>query len=438
MKLLASLLLSLFSVVIIAQEAIEEQEIKHYYWVNFKDKLNTPFQIDHPEQFLSPRAIERRKQFNIPIEEKDLPVNANYLDSIRQSGVKIHLTSRWFNAAAILCTQAQMDTLQNAAFITEVKKVGSWINRPVRMKNPIEIDTSQKAIVQDNLYGRGSKQIEMLNGHLLHQKGYQGQGKMIAVLDGGFFQLDIIPFYDSLRNRNGFVASKDFVEGDSIATEASMHGTQVLSTMAAYMPGVLVGTAPGANYICAKTEDVRGENLIEVCNWVAGLEYADSLGADLVNSSLGYNTFDDKSSSYTYEQMDGISTLSSIAADIAFEKGMIIITSVGNEGHHKWKYLDAPADAINILAVGAVDSNNERAYFSSIGPTADGRIKPEISALGLGVQAASVRSLQTTRENGTSLSAPILTGLIACLWQAYPDKSNKEIIEAVLKKCLPI
>jgi subtilisin family serine protease len=256
---------------------------------------------------------------------------------------------------------------------------------------------------------------------------------MIAVLDGGFFQLDIIPFYDSLRNRNGFIATKDFVEGDSVATEASMHGTQVLSTMAAYMPGVLVGTAPGANYICVKTEDVRGENLIEVCNWVAGLEYADSLGADLVNSSLGYNTFDDKSSSYTYEQMDGISTLSSIAADIAFAKGMIVVTSVGNEGHHKWKYLDSPADAINIIAVGAVDSNNERTYFSSIGPTADGRIKPEISALGLGVQAASVRSLQTTRENGTSLSAPIITGLIACLWQAYPDKSNKEIIEAVLK-----
>ncbi|MEG1556622.1 MAG: S8 family serine peptidase, partial [Bacteroidales bacterium] len=219
--------------------------------------------------------------------------------------------------------------------------------------------------------------------------------------------------------------------GENPFREAS-HGTMVLSCIASYVPGELVGSAPFVAAYVAKTEDGRSENKIEEDNWVAGIEWADSLGCQVLNSSLGYTKFDDSLQTRTYEDLNGKTSRASRAATIAASKGMIVCNSAGNEGTKKWKYIGAPADAEQILSVGAVDINGKRASFSSYGPTADGRIKPDACAVGKNTFVATPRS-KTLKSNGTSFSSPILSGMVVCLWQAFPEKSNLEIIDAIRK-----
>ncbi|RMG81055.1 MAG: peptidase S8 [Bacteroidetes bacterium] len=404
------------------------------FWVEFADKKDNPYLISQPETFLSPRAIERRKKHGVEVTEADLPVNPQYLHAIRQAGAAIHNTSRWLNGASIIATDSIAGVVKNLAFVRHVRYAGRHMETRLRLRRTgKKRDSIDLPLKLESPYGYAESQIKQVNGDVLHFRGGRGAGMLVAVLDGGFSNVDIMPFFDSLFANERLLATKDFVDGDDYVFESSGHGSQVLSVMAANLPGIMVGTAPDAGYICLKTEDTSSEFLVEECNWVAALEYADSLGADVVNSSVGYTEFSDSTMNYRHDILDGKTALASRAANMAFERGMIVVTSVGNEGNNAWKYLDVPADAIGALAIGAVDMDGRRARFSSLGPSADGRIKPDLAAAGKGVSVASVYSPKVSRSSGTSFSSPLIAGMVAALWSAFPEKTNREIVDAILR-----
>lgn len=404
-----------------------------YFWVTFTSKENTPFSTDRPEAFLSERALQRRRAHGRSVTQADLPVDPAFLDSLRDRGARIHHTSRWFNAATVLVERDSLPRLQAFSFVDSISYVGRYLQftrkgggSALVLQDSVTLDT-----LADFPYGYATPQIGILRGDSLHQRGFNGKGKLIGVLDGGFTNVDVLPFFKKLRQRGGLLATRDFVEGDSLPFEGSTHGTQVLSLMAADIPHLLVGTAPGADYLCIKTEDTRGEYRLEECNWIAGVEYADSAGVDIINASLGYTTFNDQTMNYRYEQLDGRTALASQAADLAFERGMIVVVSAGNEGNSDWKYIGVPSDAQGALAIAATTLRGTRASFSSEGPAADGRVKPDLAAPGQFVAVASPDSYQVMAGSGTSFAAPIMSGLIASLWQAFPEATNTEIVEAL-------
>lgn len=403
-----------------------------YYWVRFTDKADTPFHIDHPEDFLSERAIERRQRYGIAVTEDDLPVSPRYLDSLRSKDVDIQHTSRWLNAATVIASEEQIPAIGSLPFVDTVFFVGRFHTRLKTNSSSQSYDDSLRtAKISDSEYGYGDMSLQMLRGDYLHQLGYKGQDRLIAVLDGGFLQVDVIPFFDSLRLQGRLVAQYDFVDKDTMVYESTAHGTKVLSTMAANVPGLMVGTAPEANYLLIKTEDVRSEFPAEECHWIAGLEYADSLGADIGTTSLGYSTFTDANMNYTYSDLNGARSLASLAAEKAFERGMLLLVSAGNEGYSSWKYITVPADSKHVLAVGATDFKGKKASFSSIGPAADGRIKPDVAGPGVRIPVSDVHTFRIGSSSGTSISTPIMAGLAACLWQAFPEKTNEEIMDAI-------
>ncbi len=400
------------------------------YWVHFLDKNNSPYSVERPEEFLSPRAVMRRQKQDIPITISDLPLNPQYLSELKELGVQILHTSKWFNAATIVCNSQTITKVSALPFIDSIQYVGKLF----RNRLVLEEKTSSKKRVKkpfDNHYGFASSQIEMLNGHRLHKLGYLGDGVLIAILDAGFYNADKSLFFEELRKSGKLLYPKDYVNLEELPFQSSTHGTHVLSVMAANIPGLMVGTAPNATYLCIKTEDSRGEFRFEECNWIAGLEYADSMGVDIINSSLGYTFFEDATMNYAIEDLDGKTALCSQAAEMAFQKGMIVVNSAGNEGKADWKYVACPADAAHILAIGAIDLDEQKTDFSSFGPSSDGRIKPELVALGESVAVASAVKPHVLSGMGTSYSAPIVCGLVAVLWQAFPDKTNQEIIQAV-------
>ncbi|HMQ45853.1 MAG TPA: S8 family serine peptidase [Saprospiraceae bacterium] len=424
------LLSSLFSFCghAVAQE--NDTATLYYYWVTFTDKADSPYSIDDPAAFLSPRAIERREKQGIPITEQDIPVNPAYLAAIRNSGIQILHRSKWFNAATVICSKKEEKILEKLPFVKEAQYVGRVLGTksgPPKFK----MDSLLSKPVEGKPYGHGQAQVELLKGERLHQLGYRGKGIYVGVLDGGFTGVDVSPFFDSLRQSERLLFPRDFVDADDFPYESSSHGTKVLSTMAANVPEVFVGTAPLATYVVIKTEDTRSEQRIEECNWVAGLEYADSLGLDIVNSSLGYTTFDDRTMDYEYSDLNGKVSVASQAADIAFEKGMIVVTSAGNEGSSKWKYIGIPADSEKAFSIGATNINGTKAGFSSFGPSADGRVKPDVAAPGSWVTVADAVSFRISTGSGTSFASPIACGLVACLWEAFPDMNNQEILDAI-------
>ena len=407
------------------------------YWIQFTDKNNTQYTINSPDEFLSERAIERRKKQGIAITKNDLPVNQTYLDSLNALGVDILHTSKWLNATIVKSVDSLlMDTISKLNFVTSYKnKIKDYQDFCFTLNTDFNYSFNQRDLTRrDTLPGLGEakEHISMINCHSLHNKNIRGQGMRIGVMDAGFNKIKSLPAFDSLFAENRVIDTWDFVNNDSLSFQTSTHGMEVLSTMAGNIPGKYSGTAPKASYCLYRTETASSEYLIEEANWIAAAERADSAGVDLINTSLGYSTFDDTSMNHTYADMDGRSTLISIAADIAVSKGMVVVVSAGNEGSSKWKYLTAPSDAKNVLSVSGVDGNRERAFFSSVGPSADGRIKPDIAAKGLFVPVQGL-SEDIVYTNGTSFAAPIATGAIACLWQARPELNNLQIIETVRK-----
>lgn len=400
------------------------------YWVQFTDKNNTPYSIFKPQEFLSPRAIERRRNQGIPIVLNDLPVTPDYINTIKSFGVEVYLTSKWFNAVTVYIEdEITLQRVKNLPFVKKVEATGRY-RKPRPMRRNRNRDRSSNYSKIENAYGYGWNQITMLNGHLLHDIGYRGEDMMIAILDGGFVNLDISPFFDSLRTNHKLLRSRDFVDNDGWAYEASNHGFNVASTIGANLPGLLVGTSPDATMICVRTEEVGSELRIEEDNWVAAAEFADSLGVDVINSSLGYTSFDKGYMTYSYQDMDGNTARISQGADIAASKGILVVNSAGNEGDGSWRYIGTPADADSVMSVGAVDAYGKKARFSSFGPTRDGRIKPNISARGYKT-VVGTPTYKVDSVNGTSFSSPVMAGMVTSLWQAFPTKNNMEILRAV-------
>jgi len=438
MKLILILLLSiLFQTYAIAQETAHD-----LFLVSFKDKGNLKANVADPSQFLSSRAIERRRNHKIPFDQSDLPVNEQYVNKIAGNGARILCRSRWFNYVIVEATQKDLASFRSLPFVGRTTE----LNKQVRTQDNFEASNSfvrnqvagsarttelktSNANVYD--YGAAATQINQIKGEFLHNHGFCGQGMTIAVIDAGFGDADIMPVFDSLRANNQIKGTYNFAQPGASVYDAgtSLHGTEVLSTMGANLPGNMVGTAPKADYWLLRSEVAQSESLIEEYYWVSAAEYADSVGADVINSSLGYTTFDDPQTNHTYEDMDGNTTYVTLGADKAAEKGILVVNSAGNSGSDIWKYIGAPADGDSVFSIGAVDGSGAYAFFSSVGPTFDGRIKPTVSAMGYFTAVYTPFGL--TYGSGTSFSSPIIAGMSACLWQAAPSLSNMQIIEAI-------
>ncbi|MBC7776333.1 MAG: S8 family serine peptidase [Phycisphaerae bacterium] len=406
------------------------------YWVEFRDKANSPYCICRPAEYLSGRALERRARASIEVVENDLPVNPGYLEQLKIKGVQIHNTSRWLNAAAVMADSASAKNLESLPFVQSVRYLGPHLkyrnppNRPMKNREPLKSDP---AILGDDIpiWGYAGQQNQLLGISVLQLAGHRGAGIWVAVMDGGFTNADTIPMFDSVALQGRLIPGWDFVERDAGVFEAAQHGTSVLSVMAANLPRYFVGTAPDATYFLIKTEDTGGEFPIEEANWIAGAEWADSVGIDIINASLGYTSFNDNKLSHTYLELNGHTAIGSRGASIAATKGMIICNAAGNEGDGEWHYIGVPADAPGIVAVGAVGSDEARASFSSFGPTSDGRIKPDLVAPGDQIVVAGNVGISLGLSSGTSLASPMLAGALASLWSAFPEKTASEILEAV-------
>lgn len=411
------------------------------YLVELTDKANSTFSIKQPAAFLSPKAIARRIRYGISIDLTDLPVHQGYIDSLRAAGdVTIISASKWLNQVMIRTTDTA--ALRKISRFPFVKKAGTLNARQAMViadqvsTKTMEQVTSQWANntskVAENFfnYGQSYNQVHIHNGEYLHNKGFTGQGMTIAVLDGGFLNYKTIPAFDSVRLNNQILGTWDFVANNAEVNEDHPHGMNCFSIMAANEPGKLVGTSPKASYFLYRTEDVFSETPVEEHNWVVAAEKADSAGADIISSSLGYYLFDDPSQSHTYADMNGDETIVTRGADMAAQKGMIVCNSAGNAGNDPWKYLIAPADGDSVLAVGAVNKDSIPGSFSSYGPSADGRVKPDVASVGVGTWVIHSNGALAS-GSGTSFSNPNIAGLIACLWQAFPEFSNMEILDVV-------
>jgi serine protease AprX len=408
------------------------------YLVYFTDKDQNPYSIDRPDEFLSLRSIDRRKRQNIPFTIEDLPVNPNYVEALTEKGVDVIFTSRWFNAAVIVATEAQLEIIKDMAIVKKSHQVarknirygeeGHWNLNSVDSA----VHDSEDILMDNNLFGNSWNQNNMLNVPVMHADGYNGQGILIGVLDAGFKNASELPFFQHLFDNNKILATYDFVDREESVFEDHTHGTNVLSIVAGYLENQLISPAYGADYILLRTENASTELQIEEANWLVAAEYADSAGVDIINSSLGYSTFDVPAMDYTYEDMDGNTSIITRAADIAVSKGILVITSAGNEGNQPWKYITAPADGHAVIAVGATNAAGQYATFSSIGPSADGRIKPDLSAQGSGIVIGNAAGNITT-GSGTSYAAPLITGLAAGIWQSCRDMTVKEIFDILIK-----
>lgn len=435
LKSLLLLVLTLMAKPISAQQQFE-RTAPNKYRIVFKDKNNNPFQLGEPENFLSEKALLRRQNQNIPLDYFDLPVTPAYIDSIRAAGAEVLTVSKWFNAVTVRILN---DTVQERiAKLTFVKKADEKrysrqsLNSMDLFSGNVNLSSGTMNISSASVWNYGSSwwQTAIHNGHVLHENGYTGSGMTIAIIDASFNQTDILPVFNNLWSGNHILGMRDFVEPGSSVFKGGNHGMFVLSVIGGNLPGELIGTAPDADFWLLRSEDQISEYLIEEDNWIAAAEFADSVGADIINSSLGYSTFYDEEQSHTYADMDGNTTRISRAADMAASKGMLVISSAGNKGDKAWHYITAPADADSILSVGAIDQNGYVAYFSSRGPSSDGDTKPDVMAIGESTVMADENG-SITYGNGTSLSAPVISGLAACLWQINKNASAMEVLNSI-------
>lgn len=393
-----------------------------------KDLDHTPFSVNRPSEFLSQRSIDRRKRQGIPVDLTDLPVAPAYEKQVAEAGIEIVGKSKWNNTLLIrIHKDKELRKLEGLEFITKRKKVFQAPDSvSQRMRSNVRNGLNEWS-QGDEFYGAADAQLKSLNGKKLHENGYRGKGMMIAVFDGGFMNADKIPALHKIK----LAGVKDFVVPESKSVFGEMeHGTMVLSTMAANAPDFYVGVAPEAQYLLIRCEDERTESLAEEDYWASAAEYADSCGVDVINSSLGYHGFDDSSMDHHYYEQDGNTALISRTASMCADKGIVCVNSAGNDGMGSWKKINFPADAKDILTVGSINEHGMNAAFSAVGPTADGRIKPDVMAFGSPTCVITGRG-SIINDNGTSFSSPLVAGMVACLWQALPGKTAKQIIKLV-------
>ena len=420
-------LISFLAIALLATGASAEQDTLKYR-ISLKDKAATEYSLKKPEKYLSAKAIERRRKQNLPIDSTDLPVCRKYIDEIRKQGVKIVVTGKWDNFVTVSCNDTTLiDRIAALPFVLSTEKV--WISpgagKP-SMATERDSVLNQPTIHPDSIYGRAITQIQMSNGDKLHEAGFKGQGMTIAVIDAGFHNVDKITAMQNIR----ILGTKDFVNQQADIFAESSHGMSVLSCIGMNRPDIMQGTAPEASFWLLRSEDEYSEHLVEQDYWSAAVEFADSVGVDVINTSLGYYSFDDKSKNYKYRDLDGRHALMSRQASHIADKGMILVCSAGNSGAGSWKKITPPGDADNVLTVGAIDKRAVLATFSSVGNTADHRVKPDVVAVGVGSDVIRTDGNQG-RANGTSFSSPIMCGMVTCLWQACPTLTAKEVIELV-------
>lgn len=424
-KFFLFLLLSLSTVAFSQEEA----------WVYFNAKSKQQSYFESPLLMLSQRALDRRITQNIAIDFKDVPVDATYISRVKSvSGISVMAKSKWMNALHVRGSQALINSLKGFAFVDKVdfaNKTLNQVGKTAKLFKQKEQRKTRKTKI-DYAYGSSDNQIKMLNGDVLHKQNYTGDGKVVAILDAGFLGVNTTQPFQRLRDNNKILGGYNFVSRDSDVYTSDSHGTSVLSTMGGYTENKLVGTAPDASYYLFITEDVRSENPVEESLWVEAAEKADSLGVDIISTSLGYFEYDNAAYSHSYSEMNGTTAFISRGAEIAFSRGMIVVASAGNEGNTSNPHIGTPADAVSVLAIGAVNSEETRASFSSIGPSYDGRIKPDIMAQGVSAVLSNQYGDIVT-ANGTSFSGPIMAGMVASFWQAFPTKTNKEIIALIIQ-----
>jgi len=402
-------------------------------WVYFKDKPSQNTFIASPLTMLSQRALDRRTRYHIVLDSKDVPAEASYILQIKNAaGITVKAKSKWLNALHIQGTQVDISKLLTLNFVSKVEFANKSLNLSGKnRKFQKEVQKTNKLdFTTDFNYGNAANQIQMLKGNVLHQNNFTGQGMQIAIIDAGFPNVDKFAAFKRIRDNNQILGGYDFVNRNENFYTGNYHGMAVLSTIAGYLDNQFVGTAPDAKFYLFISEDSVNETPLEESLWVEAAEKTDSLGVDVINTSLGYTTFDNPKYNYVYNDIDGKTTFISRGAEIAFSRGMIVVNSAGNEGNDPWHYISAPADAVSVLSIGAVDATGIIANFSSYGPTADNRVKPDVCAQGAGVYIINPSGNIAT-SNGTSFSSPVLAGVIACLWQAFPSKTNAEIIQFV-------
>lgn len=421
MKIIAMTLLS----ALLALSASAEKTYK--YRVNLKDKAGTAYSVDMPRAFLSERALERRNRQQLPVDETDLPVSQVYVKELVGTGARLVTTSKWNNTVVLEVSDTLlMDRIAALPYVSKVKKVWTAPDSiPARNKK-------RKKEVTNNVkkaghhYGKAFRQINIHGGDSLHAAGFTGKGLHVAVIDAGFYNADHIRFFKKMD----LLGTRDFVNPDSDIYEENSHGMKVLSCMAANEEDAFVGTAPDASYWLLRSEDQDTEQPVEEDYWAAAIEFADSVGVDIINTSLGYHAFDEGYPAYRYRDLDGHFSLMSHSASMAADKGIVVVCSAGNSGRGAWKKVTPPGDAENVITVGALDKSLVNAEFSSVGDASDGRVKPDVMAIGVN-SVVSGNDGTVSKANGTSFASPTLCGVVTCFWQACPWLTAKEVVKAV-------
>ena len=407
-------------------------------WVYFTDKSNTQEFLDNPVTMLTQKAIDRKEKHSVPIDERDVPINENYIISIKNSqGITYLAKSKWFNCVYVRGSVTDLRNLENFEFVERIDFADNSLDMPSTRRNIPVLKRSgdkDKFVLETKMdfdYGAATAQTEQLKVDVLHRQGYTGQGMTIAVMDSGFPNVGTNPAFEKARAEGRLLEGYDFVNRSEDELRGNSHGAHTFSNIAGYLEGEFVGTAPDASYHLFVTEDTATEGPKEEALWVEAAERADSLGVDVINTSLGYlNLSDNPAYNYAPSDMDGKTAFISRGANIAFEKGMLVVVSAGNSGNDPWEIVSAPADAPGAFSIGAITANGSYASFSSKGPTADNRVKPDVVARGSAT--AIVRSDgSVATSSGTSFSGPIIAGAMASLWQAIPEKTNTEIMQLV-------
>ena len=401
-------------------------------WIYFNDKPDAATFLANPLTMLTQRSLDRRTAQGITLSTTDVPIAQTYIDQVTAStGITVMAKSKWLNALHVRGTQTDIQALASLSFVSSIEFANQALNsRFSSTSTSNAINKNMNVEVTFN-YGTSANQIQMLNGHLLHQQDFTGAGKIIAVLDSGFQNVNVAAPFQRLFTNNLILGGYNYVNQSTNVYALHNHGTMVLSCMGGYVDGQLVGTAPDAQYYLFVTEDVAAENPVEESYWVEAAEEADRLGVDVITTSLGYFTdFTNPNYSHTYSQMTGNQLYASRGANIAFSKGIVVVASAGNSGSSAEPHIGTPAEATNVLAVGAVRNDEVYATFSSIGPSFDGRVKPDVMAQGQ-ASVVSNTSGNIVTANGTSFSGPIMAGMVTSFWSAVPNLTAVDVVQFV-------
>ena len=427
----AALLFLLLNILSLCSFAQNQSNL--YYWVKFKDKSNNAYSLTNPTQFLSQRSIDRRSNQGLTIDSTDLPITPSYIQAVTPFVNQVVHRLKWFNMLVVKITNnSKLDSIRQLPFVDSVAPIITTPYKSLSAQNKFEaVSPVNQQIIYPDVHGLAYHQLNMMNADLLHQLGYRGNGVLISMMDNGCLSVDNLPAFDSVRPRIldtwNFTTNSPNIYTDS----EGVHGTYTFSCIAGNLPYQFVGTAPDASFVLFHTEDNYAEWVMEEYNWAAAAERADSNGAQIFTTSLGYTTFDGGIGDNTYADLTGNKTMITQASNIAAGKGILVFNSAGNDGQHQWHYIAVPADGDSVIAIGAVDSARNIIGFSSRGPNAAGRIKPDLCAQGSAVSVVGAAG-NLFQGSGTSFSCPILAGCAACLWQAFPNKTALEIKDAIM------